>query len=195
MKFRTTLLFGAPGSGKGTQGKILGTIPNFYHFSCGDIFRNLTPDTELGKVFLEYSSRGQLVPDEPTIRLWQHNIQMAEQDGSFNPKTDTLVLDGIPRNLRQAQMLKSMVKVRYVFYLSCPDMSKLVGRLQRRALRENRLDDANIKVIRQRLETYERETRPVLDYYGADVVRTIDSTQTPINVLRDILRILADATD
>jgi adenylate kinase len=195
MKFRTTLLFGAPGSGKGTQGKILGTIPNFYHFSCGDIFRNLTPDTELGKVFLEYSSRGQLVPDEPTIRLWQHNIQMAEQDGSFNPKTDTLVLDGIPRNLRQAQMLKSMVKVRFVFYLSCPDMSKLVGRLQRRALRENRLDDANIKVIRQRLETYERETRPVLDYYGSDVVRTIDSTQTPINVLRDILRILADATD
>jgi len=195
MKFRTTLLFGAPGSGKGTQGKILGTIPNFYHFSCGDIFRNLTPDTELGKVFLEYSSRGQLVPDEPTIRLWQHNIQMAEQDGSFNPKTDTLVLDGIPRNLRQAQMLKSMVKVRFVFYLSCPDMSKLVGRLQRRALRENRLDDANIKVIRQRLETYERETRPVLDYYGSDVVRTMDSTQTPINVLRDILRILADATD
>ena len=72
-------------------------------------------------------------------------------------------------------------------------MDKLVARLQRRALRENRLDDANIEVIRERLDTYERETRPVLEFYGPELVRTIDSTQTPINVLRDILRILAHA--
>ena len=194
VKLRAVLLFGAPGSGKGTQGKILGTIPNFYHFSCGDIFRNLTPDASLGKTFLNYSSRGQLVPDEPTIQLWRHNIEVAEHGGRFNPATDTLVLDGIPRNIRQAQMLESTLKVRFVFYLSCPDMSKLVARLQRRALRENRLDDANIEVIRERLETYERETRPVLEFYGPELVRTIDSTQTPIDVLRDILRILAHAS-
>ncbi len=193
-KIRAVLLFGAPGSGKGTQGKILGTIPNFYHFSCGDVFRNLTPDAALGRVFLNYSSRGQLVPDEPTIELWRHNIESAEHDGRFNPVTDTLVLDGIPRNTHQAKILEGSVKVRFVFYLSCPDMGKLVWRLQRRALRENRLDDANIEVIRERLETYERETRPVLDYYGPELVRTIDSTQTPVNVLRDILRILAHAT-
>jgi adenylate kinase len=192
MKLRTMLLFGAPGSGKGTQGRILGRIPNFYHFSCGEVFRNLTPDNELGKIFLDYSSRGQLVPDEPTIRLWQHNIQSAEHDGRFNRKTDLLVLDGIPRNLRQARMLSHLVNVRYVFYLRCSDMKKLVARLQRRALRENRLDDANIKVIRQRLETYEHETRPVLEFYGANLVRSIDSTQTPINVLREILNTLAE---
>jgi len=191
MKYRTTLLFGAPGSGKGTQGKILGTIPNFYHFSCGEVFRNLTPDSELGKVFLDYSSRGQLVPDEPTIQLWRRNIDGAEMSGRFVPKTDTLVLDGIPRNLAQAKMLRNLLNVKVVFYLSCPVMNKLVARLQRRALRENRLDDANIKVIRQRLETYERETKPVLDYYGKDIVKTIDSTQTPVKVLRDIL----DAVD
>jgi adenylate kinase len=194
VKFQAVLLLGAPGSGKGTQGKIMGTIPNYYHFSCGDVFRNLTPDSPLGRTFLTYSSRGQLVPDEPTIQLWQHNMEVAVHGGRFNPATDTLVLDGIPRNTRQAQMLKSTVKVKFVFYLSCPDMHKLVARLQRRALRENRLDDANIEVIRDRLETYERETRPVLDFYGADLVRTIDSTQTPINVLRDILRILAHAS-
>jgi len=193
MKFRTMLLFGAPGSCKGTQGRILGRIPNFYHFSCGEVFRNLTPDTELGQIFLDYSSRGQLVPDEPTIRLWQHNIQSAEHDGRFNRKTDLLVLDGIPRNLRQARMLSHLVNVRYVFYLRCADMKKLVARLQRRALRENRLDDANIKVIRQRLETYEHETRPVLEFYGPKLVRTIDSTQTPINVLREILGVLAQS--
>jgi adenylate kinase len=194
VKLAAVLLFGAPGSGKGTQGKILGTIPNFYHFSCGDVFRNLTPDAPLGKIFLNYSSRGDLVPDEPTIRLWRHNMEVAEHSGRFNPGTDTLVLDGIPRNPHQAQMLQSTVKVRFVFYLSCPNLEQLVERLQRRALRENRLDDANIDVIRQRLETYERETRPVLEFYGPELVRTIDSTQTPINVLRDILRILAHAS-
>jgi adenylate kinase len=192
-KFRTMLLFGAPGSGKGTQGRILGRIPNFYHFSCGEVFRHLTPDTELGKIFLDYSSRGKLVPDEPTIRLWQHNLQSAEQDGRFNRKTDILVLDGIPRNLSQARMLSHLVNVRHVFYLRCADMKKLVARLQRRALRENRLDDANIEVIRQRLETYEHETRPVLEFYGHDLVRRIDSTQTPINVLREILGALAES--
>lgn len=191
MKFRTILLFGAPGSGKGTQGRILGHIPNFYHFSCGEVFRNLTPDSELGRIFLEYSSRGQLVPDEPTIRLWRHNIEWAEQNGRFNRKTDMLVLDGIPRNLNQAKMLSKLVTVHHVFYLCCSDMKKLVARLQRRALRENRLDDANMKVIRQRLETYERETRPVLEYFGADLVRTIDSTETPVAVLHEILGVLA----
>ncbi|HEY3857269.1 MAG TPA: nucleoside monophosphate kinase [Verrucomicrobiae bacterium] len=192
-KLRAILLFGAPGSGKGTQGKILGTIPNYYHFSCGDVFRNLTPDSPLGRKFLHYSSKGQLVPDEPTIELWRLNIQVAEMSGRFNPATDTVVLDGIPRNPQQARMLQSMVKVQFLFYLSCPDMSRLVARLQRRALRENRLDDANIEVITERLHIYERETRPVLDFYGPEIVRTIDSTKTPVNVLRDILRILAHA--
>jgi adenylate kinase len=194
MKYRTTLLFGAPGSGKGTQGKILGAIPNFYHFSCGEVFRNLTPDSELGKIFISYSSRGRLVPDKPTIQLWQQNIDWAEREGRFVRETDTLVLDGIPRNTKQAQMLRKLLDVRVIFYLSCPDMDKLVARLQRRALRENRLDDANIDVIRERLETYERETKPVLDFYGPKIVKTIDSTQAPVTVLLDILKGLDGAT-
>jgi len=191
MKYKAILLFGAPGSGKGTQGKILGTIPNFYHFSCGEVFRNLRPDSELGRVFLEYSGHGQLVPDEPTIRLWRHHLEAAEHDDRFNPKTDLLVLDGIPRNVNQAKMLSGTIDVRVILYLSCPDIDKLVFRLQRRALRENRLDDANIGVIRKRLQTYETETAPVLNFYGEELVRKIDSTQSPINVLRDILDILA----
>mgnify|MGYP001421948739 FL=1 len=191
MKYRTFLLFGAPGSGKGTQGKILGSIPNLFHCACGDVFRNLTIDSEIGRIFIDYSSRGELVPDEPTIRLWRQNIDAQTKLGRFNPATDTLVLDGIPRNPQQAEMLKDTLDVRAVFYLSCPDMNKLVERLQRRALRENRLDDANLEVIRRRLETYEKETKPVLDFYGKDLVHQIDSTQTPVNVLRDILRVIA----
>lgn len=191
MRLKTLLLFGAPGSGKGTQGKILGTIPHFFHFACGDAFRNLRIDSDLGQIFIEHSSKGQLVPDEPTIRLWRENIQGQQQLGRFNPDQDTLILDGIPRNPNQARILNDTLDVRAVFNLSCTDFDKLVKRLQRRALRENRLDDANLDIIKKRLETYERETKSVLDYYGPEKVHTIDSTQTPINVLRDVLRIIA----
>ena len=62
MAYRTILLFGAPGSGKGTQGKILGSIPGFFHCACGDVFRSLDLKTEIGQAFLAYSSRGELVP-------------------------------------------------------------------------------------------------------------------------------------
>ena len=191
MKYKTILLFGAPGAGKGTQGKILSTIPHFYHCACGDVFRNLRIDNELGRIFIEYSSRGELVPDEATIRLWKQSISGSQSLGQFNPEKDTLVLDGIPRNVHQAEMLKDSLDVRAVFYLTCSDFNKLVERLQRRALRENRLDDANLAVIRTRLETYDRETKPVLEFYGKELVHTIDSTQTPVNVLRDILRTIA----
>ena len=190
-KLRTILLFGAPGSGKGTQGKILGSIPNFYHCACGDVFRNLTIENELGRTFIEYSSRGELVPDDVTIRLWRQSINQSEATHRFRPERDMLVLDGIPRNVPQAQILKDSLDVRAVFNLTCSELQKMVERLQRRALRENRLDDANLNVIQARLETYEKETKPVLDFYGPNLVHTIDSTQTPVNVLRDILRIIA----
>jgi adenylate kinase len=190
-KYRTILLFGAPGSGKGTQGKILGSVPNLFHFACGDAFRNLRIEDPMGRLFIEYSSRGELVPDESTIALWAKNIKASTVNGEFDPGRDTLVLDGIPRNAHQADMLRDTLDVKAVFFLSCSDKSKMIERLQRRALRENRLDDANLEVIKKRLETYELETKPVLDYYGPKLVHTIDATQAPINVLRNILDTIA----
>ena len=191
MKYRTLLLFGAPGSGKGTQGKILGTIPSFFHFACGDAFRNLRIEDPMGRVFIEHSSKGELVPDEATIELWAKNIKASTVNGMFDPAHDTLVLDGIPRNVNQAKMLHDTLDVKAVFYLSCADKAKMIERLQRRALRENRLDDANLEVIRKRLETYEHETKPVLDYYGPAIVHTIDATQRQVTVLRSILDTIA----
>jgi adenylate kinase len=191
MKFRTILLVGAPGAGKGTQGKILGTVPNFFHCACGDVFRNLTIDSELGRVFLRYSGKGKLVPDTYTVRLWRDNITAQTQLGRFDPERDTLVLDGIPRNLPQAKILQDALDIIAVFNFICPDENQLAERLQRRALRDNRLDDANIEVIKKRLAIFEKETKPILDYYGPELVHSIDSTQSPINVLRDILRVLA----
>src|SRR6267142_4201720 len=144
MRYRTILLFGAPGAGKGTQGKILGTIPHFFHCACGDVFRSLKTDSPVGEVFLEYSSRGELVPDETTIDLWRDFINNSKRTGRFHPEEDTLVLDGIPRNVHQAEMLQDTLNVVSIFYLRCKEVDNLINRLQRRALKENRLDDANI---------------------------------------------------
>lgn len=190
MKFRTILLFGAPGSGKGTQGKVLGELPGFFHCSCGEVFRSLKMGSPLGKVFVEYSSKGQLVPDEPTIELWRQYIDSMQQVGRFDPVQDTLLLDGIPRNLAQARLMSETLDVGALIYLSCPDRERLVQRLQRRALKENRLDDANLEVIRRRLENYETESRPVLDFYGEALLRRVDAVQTPLEVLRDVVGIL-----
>jgi adenylate kinase len=191
MKYRAILLFGAPGAGKGTQGRILGTVPGFFHCSCGDVFRNLRTDNEIGRTFVEYSSRGQLVPDETTIKLWRHHIDGCTQAGQFHPERDTLILDGIPRNVPQAQMLQEATDVQAIISLACLDQAKIIERLQRRALHENRLDDANLDVIRSRLITYEQQTRPVLDFYGPGLIHQVEGNQPPVKVLRDILNIIA----
>ncbi len=191
MKYRAILLFGAPGAGKGTQGKILGEIPNFVHFSSGDAFRSLRVDSPLGRVFVEYASKGLLVPDEPTIELWKQSVHGLIANGQFNPEADTLLLDGIPRNPNQARIMNCLIDVKAIFNLFCPVLDKLVVRLQRRALKENRLDDANVEVIRQRLETYKRETRAVLECYPDEQIHQVDSTQEPLHVLLDILKVIA----
>jgi len=188
MKYRCILLFGAPGAGKGTQGKILGSIPQFLHCSCGDVFRNLRPESPLGKTFLEYSGRGELVPDPQTIELWQQFIADLTKTGRLHPERDTLVLDGIPRNVHQAEILRDVLDVVGVFYLCSKDTESLIARIQRRAMKENRLDDANLEIIRQRLKTYENETKPVLKFYGKKLVHEIDADQSPGKVLSDILR-------
>lgn len=188
MKYRTVLMFGAPGSGKGTHGKILGAIPGYVHCSCGEVFRNLHPETPLGKVFVQYSSQGQLVPDEPTIELWRQYALGLVATSRLHPDKDTLVLDGIPRNLHQAEMLNQFVEVVAVFYLCSSNFENLVARMQRRALKDNRLDDANIDVIRARLKTYEAETRPVLNYYGKEIVHRINTDGTPAETFAKVLR-------
>ena len=187
MVYKSLLLFGAPGSGKGTQGKILGTIPGFYHCACGDVFRAVDVRSDFGKAFLEYSSKGQLVPDDVTIGLWANQIAGMERSGRFKPETDYLVLDGIPRNVNQAKILETKLDVRHVFHLDCADKAKVYERLKRRALKENRLDDINEEVIERRQKVYEAESAPVLDFYGEKLTSLVNSDQPPFMVLRDIL--------
>lgn len=186
-KYRAYLLFGAPGSGKGTQGRVIGSIPGFVHLSCGEVLRSLDLRTDAGKAFWNYSSMGKLVPDDIIYDIWTHQIDNLITLGRFKPEIDHLVLDGIPRNLDQARMLENYLNVKKVFYLHCPDQQKLVERLRKRALRENRIDDASDEIILKRLQSYETETAPVLDFYGKGRVVTIDSLKYPYQVLLEIL--------
>ena len=185
-KFRTLLILGAPGSGKGTQGKVLGSVPRFHHLACGDVFRSLDTRTALGQKFIEYSSRGELVPDDLTVQLWRANIQQRVESHTFKPEIDFLVLDGIPRNLEQAQFMETDIEVLQVFHLSCPDRTELARRLRKRALKDNRFDDASDTVIFKRFQTYDQETKPILNYFEGRVTE-IDASQPPAKVLYDIL--------
>jgi len=193
--YQSLHLLGAPGSGKGTQGKILGTIPGFYHCACGDVFRAVDPRSDYGKAFIHYSSKGQLVPDDVTVGLWSAQIDSMERTGRFKPETDYLVLDGIPRNVNQAKILTTKLDVRRVFHLDCPDKTKVYDRLKRRALKENRIDDINDEVIERRQQVYERDTKPVLEFYGDKLTTEVDSSQMPFQVLRDILSAIEDHRD
>ena len=186
------IFLGAPGAGKGTQGKVLGAIPRFFHFACGDVFRSLDTRTPLGRKFVEYSSRGELVPDDITVALWKAQIDNLADGHVYKPDIDILVLDGIPRNVRQAELLDGYIEVHQVFHLTCPDRDELARRMRKRALKENRLDDASDKVIDQRIATYEAETKPILAHYPHELITTIDAAQPPVKVFHEIVsRIIA----
>ncbi len=186
-RFKTVLLFGAPGAGKGTQGAILGRIPGFYHCSCGDVFRNIDITSELGRKFYEHSSRGELVPDEITVAMWAQAIRAHTILGDYKPDADLLILDGIPRTLDQARLMDQHIEVRKIIHLACHDETKMFERLRRRALKSNRHDDADEKVIRRRWQVYERETAPVLGYYPPEMVVEINSIGSPARIVHDIL--------
>lgn len=182
------MLFGAPGVGKGTQGKLLGQIPGMKHLATGDMFRALDKATELGKKVNAIMASGALVPDELTVELWHQHLQQLIERGSYRPKTDLLVLDGIPRSQNQAQALRPHLRVLRVLHLTFNDLNDMVRRMKRRALQENRPDDADENVIRRRFEVYERETRPVLSFYDQSLVRNVNGIGTPAEVLLRLLQ-------
>jgi adenylate kinase len=188
-RLKTILLFGAPGSGKGTQGKIIGTIPGFMHSSTGDIFRSLDLQSDVGRKFWEYAGRGQLVPDEFTIDLWKQYIKGLEYINQFHPESEFLVLDGLPRNLTQRKLLDDTLDVQAIIYLRA-EKAKMVERLRRRALKENRFDDASDEVISRRMDVFEKETRPVLDSYPKEIIHRIDATMSQIRILHKIIEVL-----
>jgi adenylate kinase len=186
--YPTALIFGVPGAGKGTQGEILTRIPGFFHCSTGVIFRKTDPDSEDGRLVRHFSSHGELVPDDVTIRIWKTWIDAMRAIGNFLPRKQLLLLDGIPRNVAQCRLLEPFIDVKVIVHLECRDEQAMIERIRRRAMHENRPDDLNDEVTRRRFQVYREMTAPVLDYYPSEIIRNVESTGLVSEVLLESLQ-------
>jgi adenylate kinase len=186
--YRAVLLFGAPGVGKGTQGQRLGRLPHFVHVSTGDMFRSLDRNGPIGKEVRSYTERGVLVPDDLTIRIFLETLHNLVASHLLDPARDTLILDGIPRNVHQASILEKNLRVIRLIYFGNSNEDAMVARVKKRALVEGRKDDADEEIIRRRFEIYRRESSPVLDYYPPELILEIDALGTQEEVAAAIER-------
>jgi adenylate kinase len=190
-KYRAILLFGMPGSGKGTQGAVLDQLPDLCHISMGDIFRKTPRTGKFGREIEQYTSQGLMVPDDLTVRIFERHLMILEMQELVLPGQQTLILDGLPRSFTQAERLDSIIDVMQIFHLKITDMVKTTERLKARALRENRLDDMSDEVIHRRLQTYHDETFKTLSYYPSQLIYEVDASRPAIEVLCSIANRLA----
>lgn len=158
------VLFGPPGAGKGTQSEKLIEKYGLVHISTGDVFRALDPTSELGKLAKSYSDQGNLVPDEVTIKILESEV-------SKHPEAKGVVYDGFPRTTAQAEALDVFLaakgtSVSKMLSLVVPE-GELRSRLIARAEVSGRKDDADPAIIQNRIDTYNKSTAPVADYYAA----------------------------
>ena len=157
------VLFGPPGAGKGTQAEKLVEKYKLYHISTGDVFRyNMKNDTELGVLAKSYIEKGNLVPDEVTIKMLVDTIE--------NNPADGYIFDGFPRTIPQAEALDAILAERGTSISMClaldVEEEELKERLKNRALTSGREDDAKPEVIQNRINVYLDETSPLKGYYN-----------------------------
>jgi len=158
------ILFGPPGSGKGTQASRLVDKYGLLHISTGDLFRyEMGNDTPLGLKAKEYIAKGELVPDEVTIGMLENKVNM-------HPDAKGFILDGFPRNLNQSEALDSFLKkkssqVNGLIALDV-DEEEIVTRLLHRGKTSGRKDDSDEAIIRNRINVYKEETAIVFEYYN-----------------------------
>jgi len=190
-KFRSILLLGPPGSGKGTLGKELAATGGQYHLSSGDIFRGLAPDSPAGKLYYSFASKGLLVPDEATVEIWRSYVAGLIATNRYFPSDQFLLLDGIPRTLAQAQLLEDAIEVERIILLEA-SQEPLIARLQRRATIEGRHDDLDVDVLQKRMEVYQTQTAQLTKHYQEKLISRFNAEQRPLEVLRDVLVELAD---
>ena len=191
-KYKAILLFGMPGSGKGTQGAILNGLPSLIHVSMGDIFRKIPRHGKFGREIEQFTSQGMMVPDDLTVRIFQRHLMIMEMQELLMPESHSLILDGLPRTYAQAERLDSILDVIQIFHLKITDTRQTMDRLRARALSENRLDDMSDDVIHRRLQTYYDETFKTLSFYRSDLICDVDASRRAVDVLRDIVNRLAD---
>ena len=185
--FHSIIFFGPPGSGKGTLAKTLSAAGNHIHLSSGDIFRGLDPESGAGKLFHTYASKGHLVPDHVTVDIWHYYVKGLIATNRYFPKKQLLLLDGVPRTPAQAVLFGPYLEIAHIIVLEVEDIEVLIKRLQKRALIEGRMDDKEEKILRTRMEVYQRETVALLAHYPKSLISRFNADQKPLEVLRDVL--------
>jgi adenylate kinase len=215
--FKIIVLMGAPGAGKGTQARLLQERLNLPQISTGDIFRALdTVETPLARQVKEIMDRGQLVPDDLTIRLVKERTSKDDCRNGY-------ILDGFPRTPAQADSLEelaaeqqnrivailidvpsSFLEERMTARRKCPVCDEIYNLETRPPKNDNFCDfhptvqlvkraDDNVETVRARIATFEEQTRPLIDYYqAAGLLRTVDGTRTPEAIFDDIEKIVRD---
>ncbi|MEO2148299.1 MAG: adenylate kinase [Flavobacteriaceae bacterium] len=157
------VLFGKPGSGKGTQAKHLSEKYELYHISTGDLFRkNISQNTKLGLLAKSYMDKGGLVPDEVTIKMLENEIK-------DNSKSRGFLFDGFPRTIDQADTLDKYLhsinmQINATIALEV-DEKELISRIIDRGKTSNRLDDQDIEKIKNRFNEYNKKTSTLIKYY------------------------------
>ncbi|HWS59846.1 MAG TPA: adenylate kinase [Flavobacterium sp.] len=157
------VLFGKPGAGKGTQAEFLKEKYNLVHLSTGDIFRyNIKNDTELGQLAKTYMDKGDLVPDEVTIKMLQSEVDKNQDAAGF-------LFDGFPRTISQAEALDTFLatkneNITATIALEAND-EILIERILERGKTSGRTDDQDEEKIRHRYQEYNEKTAPLMEYY------------------------------
>lgn len=181
---KNIVIFGAPGSGKGTQSDKMIAKYGFGHISTGDVLRNeIKNGTDLGKTAKNYIDQGQLIPDDLMVNI------LARVYDTFGPDHKGVIFDGFPRTIPQAEALKDMLgkrghQVAAMIELDVPE-DELMKRLILRGQQSGRSDD-NKETIKKRLDVYHNQTSPLIDWYEKEGIHY------HINGLGELDRIFAD---
>jgi adenylate kinase len=163
-KMTNIILFGPPGSGKGTQAALLIKKYGFVHISTGDLFRyEMSNDTPLGQEAKAYIAKGELVPDSVTIGMLRNKVEK-------HPDAKGFIFDGFPRTIPQAEALDALLQSMgtEVAGLIALDVAEeeIVQRILKRGLTSGRTDDTDEATVRKRILVYLNETAPVFDFYN-----------------------------
>ncbi len=158
------ILFGPPGSGKGTQAASLVEKYGLQHISTGDLFRyEMSNNTPLGLKAKEYMAKGELVPDSVTVGMLRNKVDM-------HPEAQGFIFDGFPRTVPQAEALDTLLtekgtEIHALLSLEVDD-EEIVTRIRKRGQTSGRPDDNDESIIRNRIQVYKNETTPVYDFYA-----------------------------
>ncbi|MBQ4023395.1 MAG: adenylate kinase [Prevotella sp.] len=186
---KNIVIFGAPGSGKGTQSDLMIEKYGLGHISTGDVLRQeIKAGTELGKTAASYIDKGQLIPDELMV-----SILAGVYDG-FGKAHEGVIFDGFPRTIPQAEALKKMLderghKVAAMIELDVPE-DELMTRLIKRGQESGRSDD-NAETIKKRLDVYHHQTQPLIEWYKSEGIHHhIDGLGALDRIFGDICEVI-----